>query len=133
MSLVQSEELTGEGLGRERPPGLRVMVLLEGAPVQPVQVRGTILIGRAHDAYLPIPHASVSRRHAILDVDAMTLTDLGSRNGCTVQGERLTPETPMELRPNETIVIGDVTVVLQPDTAPPGTIMGAPVQDLPLE
>ena len=35
----------------------------------------------------------------------------------------------MELRPNETIVIGDVTVVLQPDTAPPGgALLGAPIR-----
>ena len=49
------------------------------------------LVGRAPPADLLLPHTSVSRRHAgiVPGPKGWTLSDLGSRNGTFVDGERV--------------------------------------------
>ncbi len=71
------------------------VVLLDQRAVQALPATGTVTIGRARDAHVFIDHISVSREHAMLDVESMTLTDLGSRNGRFLGGERLQPNTPI--------------------------------------
>ncbi|MGY4516641.1 FHA domain-containing protein [Lysobacter sp. HA18] len=66
----------------------------EGAAIARIVAPGDRLrIGRALDADLLLPHASVSRRHAELapEVDGTWhLTDVGSKNGSYVDGGRVT-------------------------------------------
>src|SRR4051795_12658724 len=77
-----------------------------------VKVHGdAFVIGRDEDADLLLDHSSVSRRHALLAVVGLgraTITDLGSRNGTFVDGERL--EGSRELRGQEKVRIGDVAL-----------------------
>lgn len=54
--------------------------------------KGDFVIGRSRDSNLALDDALVSRRHAVLHVSdaGVTLEDLGSRNGVTLNGERIT-------------------------------------------
>ncbi len=64
-------------------------------PIGPQGLR----IGRAPDNDLVLNDANVSREHALLKVEGGTLVlvDLGSRNGCTVNGQRAGQRTPLNL------------------------------------
>ncbi len=55
--------------------------------------RGVVVLGRGPEAEIYVPHASVSRRHAVIrtDRDEVTIEDLGSSNGTTVNNLPITP------------------------------------------
>lgn len=69
--------------------------------------RGVTSIGRADESDVVVAHPSVSRHHAkiSLDENGCTLSDLGSRNGCFVNGERVQGTRP--LRPGDVVDIGN--------------------------
>ena len=52
---------------------------------------GEFVIGRSEECQLSIDDAMVSRRHAVfrLGTESVTLKDLGSRNGVSINGERM--------------------------------------------
>jgi DNA-binding NtrC family response regulator len=109
-----------------------VVVLLDQRAVQALPSTGRITIGRSRDAHVFIDHSSVSREHAVFDVETLTLTDVGSRNGTYVGGERLQANTPMVVGRGEAILIGEVTMFIQQEgaTAPP---LAGPIEEAPLE
>jgi hypothetical protein len=55
---------------------------------------GEFVIGRSSGCHLSIDDASVSRRHAVIRIEAagVTVADLGSRNGVHVNGKRIEGE-----------------------------------------
>src|SRR6266850_2340588 len=59
--------------------------------------RGTVVVGRAHEAGIRVDARTVSRQHARLWVSPglVTVADLGSQNGTRVNGERLAGERPL--------------------------------------
>ncbi len=69
-----------------------------------------IILGRSHEAGLQVDDAAVSGKHAELRFDGYHwwLTDLGSRNGTSVNGRHLTKETSLqaELHSGDEFVIG---------------------------
>ena len=71
-----------------------------------------MLVGRAEEAELRIDDRSISREHARLVVNdgEVRISDLGSRNGTTVNGQRL--EAARQLIPGDVITLGTVTLVL---------------------
>jgi pSer/pThr/pTyr-binding forkhead associated (FHA) protein len=84
----------------------RVRLLLNGEPVCEVTFQGAPLrIGRMKENDLVVNNLSVSRFHATLrhDVDGFLLKDLGSENGCWVNGERVAEG---RVRPGDRIVVG---------------------------
>lgn len=78
-------------------------------PLQP----GENVLGRALDAAVPIDHSSVSRRHAIVRIEAgqAVLEDCQSKNGTFVRGERVT--RPQPLRDLDEIRLGQVRLVFR--------------------
>jgi hypothetical protein len=73
---------------------------------------GSYRIGRA-DADLVLPHASVSARHAVLEVDALgvVIHDVGSRNGTSSpSGQRISG--PYRLLPEQPVRLGKATLTL---------------------
>jgi diguanylate cyclase (GGDEF)-like protein len=73
--------------------------------------RGTAMIGRAHDAEVRIIDDGVSRHHARLryDTGGLWVSDLDSRNGTFVNGEKITAATP--LKNGDKVQIGAATVL----------------------
>lgn len=73
---------------------------------------GETRIGRNAELTISLPDRSVSREHALLKRtgDVLELTDLLSRNGTTVNGERL--QTARALRAGDKIAFGNVVLTL---------------------
>ena len=74
---------------------------------------GELVIGRGTDAGVTVVDALVSRRHAQLLVapDGLRLTDLNSRHGTLVNGERMTGAR--QVRSGDVITLGSTLVVVQ--------------------
>jgi pSer/pThr/pTyr-binding forkhead associated (FHA) protein len=85
-------------------------------------------IGRDTTNQLSVLHTSVSRKHLRLaydtDGDAWTVTDLGSRNGTSIEGTRLSPHIPHPLGDRQLLSVGDVGFILVLDrlTLPTGPV-----------
>jgi len=69
---------------------------------------GETILGRSSQATLFIDDVSVSRRHARMVVDgpSVVVEDLGSKNGTTVNGERIAEATPV--RDGDVLLVGSV-------------------------
>jgi hypothetical protein len=69
---------------------------------------GRFVIGRADNCELALDDPLASRKHAALSIteDRVTLEDLGSRNGVSVNGVRVSGSRV--LQPGDTIVIGKI-------------------------
>ncbi|MGI5241236.1 FhaA domain-containing protein [Dactylosporangium sp. CA-139066] len=75
---------------------------------------GTTVIGRGREADLRIRDEGVSRRHASLRYDgrALTLSDLGSTNGTTLNDQPVLGG-PTPVAPGDTIGVGPVTLTVE--------------------
>lgn len=82
-----------------------VLMRVGAAPVN-LKPGETFVLGRSPDADLTIPSQRVSRRHSEIFWRRQRpwIKDLGSQNGTTVNGKRITGDT--ELRDNDEITIG---------------------------
>lgn len=93
--------------------------VLAHVPDLPVAVRAcadgaSLLLGRAADCDLTLPHDSVSRHHARLSLRAdgsATIEDLGSKNGLRIDGRRV---PVAELVGRGWFALGDVYCEFQP-------------------
>src|SRR5215208_5682489 len=92
-----------------------------------VELRGTarFLVGRGTGADIQILDASVSRRHAELDLreGRLLVRDLGSVNGTYVNGAAVPADGAMHLVPGDVVTFGTVAFTLRasdlPRAAPP--------------
>ena len=77
---------------------------------------GEFALGRSAECQLSLDDPLVSRRHAILVVakDGVTLEDLNSRNGISINGQRLVGK--VSLRAGDKILIGSQELTLQLST-----------------
>ncbi|WP_432069010.1 FHA domain-containing protein [Streptomyces sp. AA1529] len=76
---------------------------------------GTVHLGRSAEADVPLDDPDVSRLHCavtVTDGGTVTVTDLGSTNGTTVEGAPVGRQ-PVLLRPGATLRIGETTVRLE--------------------
>jgi len=91
-----------EGSAARTPSSFAVCI---GGELRPLHA-GENIIGRDPEAAIVIDSPDVSRQHARLLVsdNAVTLEDLGSKNGTFVGGERLTAETAV--RDGDEITVG---------------------------
>jgi len=92
-------------------------------------------IGRAPDAQLVVPIASLSRHHVELQIDAsgerprVTVHDLGSRTGSFWNGEPILPGEPMPIDGEGELGLGSATTLdVTPIVAPDGSHRGAVVR-----
>jgi hypothetical protein len=78
-----------------------------------------VRVGRETDNDLPLPDTSVSRRHALLVVaqDTLLLRDLGSKNGCFIDGQ---PVTSGIAKAGQIISFGEVNCRVQVTVVPRG-------------
>jgi len=87
------------------------VIIPERGEVELSQARKTYTLGRQSTCDLPVPDANISRQHAELfwDGEGWSLRDLGSTNGTSVNGHRLTG--PVELHDGDNITLGISTLV----------------------
>lgn len=71
---------------------------------------GEHILGRGRGAQVSLDDRDVSRRHArlVVTTDGITLFDLGSKNGVTIDGRRV--EDSVALRHGDELTVGDVTL-----------------------
>ena len=74
------------------------------------------VLGRSPSCEIPLDDVKVSRRHARIAVgeSGAVISDLGSRNGTLVNGERISVEVP--LSPGDQVQVGDTTALFDPPT-----------------
>lgn len=80
---------------------------------------GPVSLGRTDNSDISIPEESVSKRHCLFEVvpEGVRVTDCGSTNGTSVDGQALPPQTATTLRGGETLVIGNFTLLFHtPDS-----------------
>jgi transcriptional regulator with GAF, ATPase, and Fis domain len=76
--------------------------------------QGVAVIGRAADSDVRIDDISISRNHAVLHLGAkLMISDTDSANGTWVRDERIVPNAEVEIRINEAVRVGSVTVIVQ--------------------
>lgn len=88
----------------------RLIVQVSGEQIQEMVVRhGHILIGRSKLCDIQVDDSAVSRQHALISrtSDALTVIDLSSTNGTSVDGKRVESH---ELVAGETISIGNCKI-----------------------
>jgi DNA-binding winged helix-turn-helix (wHTH) protein len=92
---------------------------------------GTYVLGREPGVAIRVPFPSVSRRHAHVHVagGSVTIEDLGSKNGTSIRGERLTAS--VRLADRDSFLVGSVrvTVHLVLPTASTTTVIGRSVDE----
>ena len=117
MARRQTEAIGGVGgpAGQSRPsnvghPQLRVIKGWSGAHVIRLPESGVFKVGAIKDAGMDfeIDVAQISSRHVAFNVQrgSVTMTDLGSRNGTTLNETRLVPNQPQTLKNGDRIVLG---------------------------
>jgi hypothetical protein len=87
--------------------------------------RGSVVLGRAEEADIPLLHPSVSERHARI-VNAgrsYEIEDLGSTNGTYVGGRRVTRAT---LHPGDRVILGGVELAFLSDRSSYPTLLLTP-------
>ncbi|HET9987398.1 MAG TPA: FHA domain-containing protein, partial [Kofleriaceae bacterium] len=76
--------------------------------------RGQVSIGRAPDCDVRIDDVSISRNHAILELDPpLRIYDNQSANGTWLADKRLLPNVPVEVSIDQAIRLGSITVIVQ--------------------
>lgn len=98
------------------PPARSVRVHTDGGEDRIVAVLDSLVVGRGVEG-IDLRDRKVSRRHLLLrtTMAGLTVEDLGSSNGTTVNGSRVTTETAV--RPGDVIGVGGSTITV---LAPPG-------------
>jgi two-component system, NtrC family, response regulator AtoC len=82
---------------------------------KPLPARGVLVLGRDTDCDVPLPDASISRRHARLLVDDdIRIEDVGSTNGIKIGGVRLERAKAITLPLGESLRLGPYTLIVLP-------------------
>ncbi len=101
--------------------GIRLAVVPpKGDPYERTLRETRIVIGRSSKATLHLPDGAMSREHARLSLEpsGWTVTDLGSRNGTLLNGDRL--EAATVLSPGDELELGGTTITVVALSTKPG-------------
>ncbi len=90
----------------------RLVGSVDGVSLNLPLAEGCSLLGSSCECELQVPHTTVSRRHAEVEVrgDTVTLRDLGSRNGTYIGGNRI---SSVVVHAGTTIKLGKVCMILE--------------------
>jgi len=80
-----------------------------------IEIRDTLILGRAASADVQLVDEKVSREHCRLDSfgKEVTVSDLNSQNGTFINGSRLAPQTPTPLSAGDELWLGDSLLVFE--------------------
>jgi Protein of unknown function (DUF3662)/Inner membrane component of T3SS, cytoplasmic domain len=105
----------GQGYGPPMPggPPRNARLMSNDGRNYPLSI-GSTVIGRGDQANLRLPDVGISRRHARIDFDGsqVVLTDLGSTNGTSVNGQRV---SAVALNPGDMVQLGTTTLTFRVD------------------
>jgi|GEM_PF-132987 len=78
------------------------------------------IVGRQVGSDILLNDTQVSRRHAQIENQngSAIVTDLGSANGSYINGQRMTPSSPVTLRSGDSLRFGDTSTIFQDSPAP---------------
>ncbi|MCB9754313.1 MAG: sigma 54-interacting transcriptional regulator [Myxococcales bacterium] len=102
---------------KERPRWCILAVGRDGVRARAIPSRGALTIGRGDEVDLQLEDATISRRHAQLELDAdggVQLRDLGSSFGTRVSGARIEPGATTRVDIGDVIELGATNILLQP-------------------
>ncbi len=101
-----------DGAARDHGPGYLLCIEDGSSHAVPLPVVGELIVGRDADCAIRLADAQVSRRHAAIAVapDGVRVTDLDSRHGTFVNGERIA--RPRRLLSGDVVTLGGVVVVV---------------------
>jgi DNA-binding NtrC family response regulator len=100
--------------GRVREP-LALVVFGCGAPQErALPLRASLSVGRDEKSDVRVDHPSVSRIHAVLDVEGerLTIRDLGSVNGVRVRGRKIATGEAAEIGVGEVAEVGRASLAV---------------------
>ncbi len=106
--------------------------LRSGGATRSYPVTWTLTIGRATDNDIVVDSGDVSRHHATITASGplAVFVDLGSANGSRVNGVPVAPNTPVTIRPGDTISVAGALLDLLADAPrvplPPPTVGPGP-------
>jgi DNA-binding NtrC family response regulator len=109
------DETTSVDLGPLPEPetGLCAQINIDGVvTTHPLPASGVLEVGRSTMCDLVIEHASVSRRHALLQIAPLQITDHDSRNGTRVRGEPIAPGVPAAFAVGEIVTLGHISLAV---------------------
>ena len=101
------------------------------------EVSGEVFLGRSPSCTIALDDAKVSRRHVriVIENGEAHVSDLGSRNGTVVNGDKL--EGEVTLLPGDRLQVGDSTILYEPpvraalsERDDAGQAISAPVEEL---
>jgi len=98
---------------KSRSTGDRSIVLVDADGTTTTHaVRGVVVVGRGASSDVQIDDEFASERHAQFALEATTITveDLGSTNGTTIDGVRI--EGRVEVAPGTAVIVGRTRVVV---------------------
>ena len=126
---ASTAETQARGDERHRAAPSLLVSCASGAWAVPLTMGRPYVLGRAPECDVAIDDPSVSRRHALLTVSGrITVEDLGSTNGISIQGQRLAPGERGVLALGTVFEVGSATLVLQRTTS-----LGTPSRRAPAE
>ncbi len=100
-------------------PGLLLIFSCGKPAAVTIRLRdGCVHLGREHPAFAAFPDPSLSRRHVLIRFDGRRFyaTDLHSRNGTSIDGERIRPDKPHSI--TRLVRAGDTLFLAVPDILP---------------
>jgi transcriptional regulator with PAS, ATPase and Fis domain len=105
-------------------PNRTLLVVGEGHfGTYPLDDGQTLVIGRDPESDIALPHAKISRRHALLhcgrDDQPIIVEDLGSTNGLKVGGKKLPPSSRAPLDQGTTLQLGPYVAMVLAATSGP--------------
>ena len=102
----------GDGSGDELQ---LVVVDQDTVSVHSLPSFGSLLVGRGTDAEVSVSDAGASAQHARVHVErgAVTIEDLGSRNGTQVRGQRIAPGERVALALGEAAMVAGAVLLVQ--------------------
>jgi pSer/pThr/pTyr-binding forkhead associated (FHA) protein len=90
------------------------VTLITGEKLQYKIDKATAIVGRSGQCDAVIPHEAVSRKHCQIDYidNELFVTDLGSINGVSIDGQKITPNKPVKFQSFLPLSFGAVQTLL---------------------
>jgi hypothetical protein len=132
VTVSAAESVAGPLIAESKMANARLIILSPDRPEREVELYGEASVGRARDNRICVDEQAISQYHAVVEKrgDWFWLSDLGSTNGTTINGEPVARER--KLHDGDLISLGGVAVMefrsteeVQPSEAPFAEAHGA--------